>query len=210
MRPLILVGGGGHCKSVIDVAEQAGFEIHGILDLPESVGETILNYPIIGSDNRIVDFVNDYDFVVTVGQIKNSDLRKRIHRKILEAGGQLRTIISPKSHVSNYSKIEDGTVVLHNSVINADVRIGLGCIINTLSNVEHDVTIGDFCHISTGAMVNGGCIIGNNCFVGSQSVLAHGVEIVDGCIISAGSFLHKSVATQGVYFGNPAKLIKRL
>ena len=61
MRPLILVGGGGHCKSVIDVAEQAGFEINGILDLPENIGKTILNYSIVGSDDRIIDFVNDFD-----------------------------------------------------------------------------------------------------------------------------------------------------
>lgn len=35
MRPLILVGGGGHCKSVIEAAESKGLVIGGILDLPE-------------------------------------------------------------------------------------------------------------------------------------------------------------------------------
>lgn len=39
MKNLILVGGGGHCKSVIDVAESAGYTILGILDRPEEVGE---------------------------------------------------------------------------------------------------------------------------------------------------------------------------
>ena len=34
-KNLILVGGGGHCRSVIDVAESAGYTIKGILDLPE-------------------------------------------------------------------------------------------------------------------------------------------------------------------------------
>lgn len=38
MRPLILIGGGGHCKSVIDVAESAGYTILGILDMPEMLG----------------------------------------------------------------------------------------------------------------------------------------------------------------------------
>lgn len=47
MRPLILVGGGGHCKSVIEAAESAGFTIKGILDLPEYV--VILDYPVIGA-----------------------------------------------------------------------------------------------------------------------------------------------------------------
>ena len=42
MKPLILVGGGGHCKSVIEVAESAGYEILGVLDMPEDKGKEIL------------------------------------------------------------------------------------------------------------------------------------------------------------------------
>lgn len=41
-KNLILLGGGGHCKSVIDVAESAGYTILGILDKPEEVGKSIL------------------------------------------------------------------------------------------------------------------------------------------------------------------------
>ena len=37
-KNLILIGGGGHCKSVIDVAESAGYNILGILGMPEEVG----------------------------------------------------------------------------------------------------------------------------------------------------------------------------
>ncbi len=45
---LILIGGGGHCKSCIDVIEQEDkFEIAGILDVPEKKGERILNYEIL-------------------------------------------------------------------------------------------------------------------------------------------------------------------
>lgn len=50
-RPLILVGGGGHCKSVIEAAESAGCIIKGILDIPSQVGEKVLGYTIIGTDN---------------------------------------------------------------------------------------------------------------------------------------------------------------
>ena len=47
-KPLILLGGGGHCKSVIDVAESAGYTILGILDKPELVGNKVLDYENIG------------------------------------------------------------------------------------------------------------------------------------------------------------------
>lgn len=207
MRPIILVGGGGHCKSVIDVAETAGFEIFGILDLLENVGKTILGYEVIGTDDTISEYVGKCDFMVTVGQIKDSTLRSKIHDKIEAVNGSLAIIVSPFAHISKYAQIGGGTVVMHNAVVNADCKIGKGCIINTLANVEHDVVIGDFCHISTGAMINGGCNIGRKTFIGSQSVLAQNVEIVDESIISAGSFVRKSIEDKGIYGGNPAFLI---
>lgn len=205
-KNLILVGGGGHCKSVIDVAESAGYNIKGILDLPELVGTTVLGYPIIGTDNQISEYVNDAVFIVTVGHIKDALLRIRLHHEIKNLAGKLATIIASTAYVSKYAKIGEGTVIMHNALINADSKIGQGCIINTFANIEHDAEIGDFCHISTGTMVNGNCKVGSETFVGSQSVLSNGVEIISGCLIGAGSFVRKNITKKGVYSGNPATL----
>lgn len=206
MRPLILVGGGGHCKSVIDAAESAGFTIKGILDIPENVGKSILGYQIIGTDDDIPRFVDDCDFIVTVGFIKDTSLRIRLHEKIEKAGGRLATVIASTAHVSRYSDIALGTVVLHQATINASTKIGKGCIINTSANIEHDAVIGDYCHISTGAMVNGDCKVGHCTFLGSQSVMVNGVSIIDGCIIAAGAMIRKNIVQRGIYSGNPALL----
>ena len=209
-KNLILVGGGGHCKSVIDVAESAGFHIKGILDTPENVGKKVLDYTIIGTDDQIKSFVEDSLFIVTVGHIKDAALRIKLHHKITEVGGKLATIIASTAHVSNYAKIGEGTVIMHQAVVNADAEIGKGCIVNTFANIEHDALIGDYCHISTGAMVNGNCKVGNETFLGSQSVMVNGVEIVDGCVIAAGATVRKNLKVKGIYSGSPAVLmIKR-
>jgi sugar O-acyltransferase (sialic acid O-acetyltransferase NeuD family) len=205
-KNLILVGGGGHCKSVIDVAEAAGFNIKGILDIPENVGNKVLGYEIIGTDNQIASFVNDVMFIVTVGHIKDAVLRVKLHQKIVEAGGTLATIIAPTAHVSIYASVGEGTVVMHNAIVNADATIGRGCIINTFANIEHDSKVGDYCHISTGAMVNGNCIVGKESFLGSQSVMVNGTEITEGCVIGAGSLVRKNIKQKGVYSGSPAVL----
>ena len=43
MNDIILIGGGGHCKSVIDVIEQEGkFKIAGIVDKPDLLGSKVL------------------------------------------------------------------------------------------------------------------------------------------------------------------------
>ncbi len=54
MKEIILIGGGGHCKSVIDVIEQESqFVIVGIVDKSKLIGTDVLGYPVIGSDSDL-------------------------------------------------------------------------------------------------------------------------------------------------------------
>jgi len=205
---LILIGGGGHCKSVIDVAENSGWTILGILDIAENVGKKVLGYTVIGTDEQIHEFINKAYFFVTVGQIKNVENRKKLHEKILLAGGELAVIIASDAHVSKHSNVGKGTVVMHKAVVNSDTKVGIGCIINTFANIEHDSVVGDYCHISTGVMINGGCSIGYETFIGSGTVISNGVSIVERCIISTGSVVRKNISTSGIYAGNPIKRYK--
>lgn len=206
MQNLILVGGGGHCKSVIDVAESAGYNILGILDMPEEVGKTVLGYKVVGTDDEIPQYVGKAEFVITVGFIKNPTIRIRIFDRIKSAGGRLATIVASTARVSKYAEVGEGTVVMHHAFVNAGAKIGRNCIINTFSNIEHDVHVGDQCHISTGTMVNGDCKIGERVFLGSQSVLANGISVGDDIIVGAGALVRKSITTKGIYSGNPAIL----
>ena len=206
-RPLILIGGGGHCKSVIEVAESAGYEIKGILDMPDEVGKEVLpGHKVIGTDDEIPQYVEECDFIITVGFIKNPALRIKLYNKVKAAGGRLATIIASTAHVSKYAELGEGTVIMHQAFVNAGAKIGDNCIINTFVNIEHDAQIGDQCHISTGTMVNGECKIGESCFIGSQSVCANCIEIASDIIIGAGSVVRKSIRVKGIYAGNPAIL----
>ena len=206
-RPLILIGGGGHCKSAIEVAESAGYEIKGILDMPDEVGKEVLpGHKVIGTDDEIPQYVEECDFVITVGFIKNPALRIKLYNKVKAAGGRLATIIASTAHVSKYAELGEGTVIMHHAFVNAGAKIGDNCIINTFVNIEHDAEVGNQCHISTGTMVNGECKIGENCFIGSQSVCANCIEIASDIIVGAGSVVRKSIRVKGIYAGNPAIL----
>ena len=206
-RPLILIGGGGHCKSVIEVAESAGYEIKGILDMPDEVGKEVLpGHKVIGTDDEIPQYVEECDFIITVGFIKNPALRIKLYNKVKAAGGRLATVIASTAHVSKYAELGEGTVIMHHAFVNAGAKIGDNCIINTFVNIEHDAEVGNQCHISTGTMVNGECKIGENCFIGSQSVCANCIEIASNIIVGAGSVVRKSIRMKGIYAGNPAIL----
>ncbi len=205
-KPLILIGGGGHCKSVIEAAESAEYSILGVLDVADNVGKNVLSYKIVGTDEDIPAYMDKAEFVITVGFIKNPAIRIKLYNKIKEAGGKLATVIASTAYVSKYAELGEGTVVLHQAFVNAGAKVGKNVILNTATNIEHDAVIGDHCHISTGAMVNGECKVGERCFVGSQSVLANCITIGEDIIVGAGSCVRKSITEKGIYAGNPAVL----
>lgn len=207
--PLILIGGGGHCVSCIDVIEQeAKYEIKGILDLPEKVGDNLLGYPIIGTDEVIEKHLKTHHFLITIGQIKSASIRQKIAEELIRLNAKIATIISPLAYISKHAIVGKGTIVLHFSKVNANARIGKHCILNTGCNIEHDVQIGDFCHISTHAVVNGSVQIKEAVFIGSSSVVNQGAAICSETIIGSLSCVGKSIKEKGVYLGNPIRRIE--
>ena len=146
-KNLILLGGGGHCKSVIDVAESAGYNIFGVLDMFEDVGKPVLDYKVIGTDDEILQYVDKAEFIITVGFIKNPAIRNKLYNKVKEVGGKFATIVASTAHVSKYATIGEGTVIMHQAIVNAGAQIGANCIINTFTNIEHDAFIGAQSHI---------------------------------------------------------------
>jgi sugar O-acyltransferase (sialic acid O-acetyltransferase NeuD family) len=183
---IILVGGGGHCKSCIDVIEQEDrFDIAGIVERPDHMkGENVLGYPIIGTDNDLVDLKRKYNYaLVAAGQIKSPNIRIRICDRLLELCFELPVVTSPLAYASPHAQIGEGTIIMHHALVNANAKIGVNCIINTKALVEHDAVIEDHCHIATGSIVNGGVTIGSGSFFGSGAVSSQYIGI------SANSFI---------------------
>lgn len=186
---IILIGGGGHCHSVIDVIEQENkYEIVGILDKPELKGQKVLGYEIIGSDDDLEHlFSICKNAVVTVGQIKSNEVRVSLYKQLKEIGFTLPVIISPLAYVSRHSIVSEGTVIMHHAIVNANAKIGKNCIVNTKALIEHDVIVEDNCHIATASVLNGGAKVKENTFYGSGSVSKQGIEIKG--FIKAGSIV---------------------
>jgi len=185
MKNLYLIGGGGHCKSCIDVIEQEKkYQIKGIFDLPKNVGKDILGYSIIGTDDDIINYEKKENyFLITIGQI--GEPGKRLNYIDLN----LTSIISPRAYVSKHSSIAKGTIIMHDVIINANAKIGKNCIINSKALIEHDVVIEDNCHISTNTVINGAVNIGSNSFIGSSSVTKNNISIPDKSFIKANSIV---------------------
>ncbi|MDG2461184.1 MAG: NeuD/PglB/VioB family sugar acetyltransferase [Luminiphilus sp.] len=201
MSELILMGGGGHCRSAIDVIEVEGIHrIIGVLEDQSFEASEVMGYPVLGTDENLPHLMgNGIAVMVTVGQIKTSQVRERAFAAAKKAGASQPVIVSPKAYCSRHAHIGDGTMVMHGAVINTGCEIGQNCIVNSMALLEHDVSVGDHTHIATGARVNGGVKIGPRCFIGSGAVLHNDIEIGEGAVISAGSIVRSSVATRCLY-----------
>lgn len=192
MKPqILLIGGGGHCNSVIDVIEQENsFTIAGIIDKKELVGQKVLGYEIIGCDDDLNDLFQTFKYaIVAIGQIKSPNVRIKLFNRLKTIGFETPTIISPRAYVSKHATIGKGTVILHDALINANVTIGDNCIINSKALIEHDCQIEHNCHISTCAILNGGTKIGKGSFFGSNAVSKEYTIVVNDSFIKANSLI---------------------
>jgi sugar O-acyltransferase (sialic acid O-acetyltransferase NeuD family) len=191
VKDIILIGGGGHCKAVIDVLEQEGrFNIIGIIDKPGLLGRNVLGYPIIGNDSELNNLIKQCENVlITIGQIRNPLPRINLFDTVLKLGFTLPSVVSPRAYVSQYASIGKGSVIMHDVVVNAGAKIGDNCIINTKSILEHGSNIGDHCHISTNAVINGDVVVGSGSFIGSGAVTKEGIRINDNFFAKAGSVI---------------------
>lgn len=208
---IILIGGGGHCKSVIDVIElEDKYKIAGIIDKQELVGDNVLGYPIIGTDNDLEKLRKNFsNAFITIGQIRSNILRFNLFKILKELAYNLPKIISPLSYISKNVQIGEGTIVMHHALINIDAKIGSNCIVNTKALIEHDCIVEDHCHISTGAILNGGVILKENSFFGTGAIIFQGkfnkpLIIGKNAVIAAGSVVTKNVPEGMTVFGNPA------
>lgn len=186
-KQILLIGGGGHCRSVIDVIEQGNqFEIAGIIDTKELVGREVLGYKILGNDEDLKDLRHHYKYaLITVGQIKSPEIRIKLFEMLKFFGYELPVVISPLAYVSKHATLGEGTVIMHHALINANVTIGQNCIINTKALIEHDAIIEEYCHISTGAIINGGAHVKAGTFYGSNATCKEYVHVSG--FIKAGS-----------------------
>ncbi len=189
MEEILLIGGGGHCKACIDVIEQENkYTIAGIIDQEQFVGTEVLGYKIIGSDDDLAKLFEKYKYaLITLGHLQSNTIRVKLYNKLKEIGYILPSIISPISYVSKHSSVGEGTIVMHQALINADVKVGKNCIINSKALIEHDAYIGDHCHISTSSVVNGGVKIKENTFFGSNATSKQYIEIEG--FVKAGSLV---------------------
>lgn len=195
-KKLVLLGGGGHCKSVLDTVFRTGaFSDIVITDSSIPAGEDIMGCKVVGTDSVLRElWDNDItQACITVGNIKDTKQRQDIYRRAKEIGFEFPSIVDPSAVVSASAQIGHGVFIGKHAVVNTCATIDDMAIINTGALIEHDCRIGSFVHIAVGAVLCGGVEVERDVFVGANATIIQGLKIGMDSVIGAGSLILENV-----------------
>jgi UDP-perosamine 4-acetyltransferase len=208
--PVVVLGGGGHAKVLLDVLCLTGVPVLGI-SLPDGQGTVPGPYPVIpGDDEVFARFAPDeVRLVNAVGSVGPSPHRQRLFERFKAGGFTFATLIHPSAVVAGDVEISEGAQIMAGAVIQPGCKIGRNAIVNTRASVDHDVAVGDHAHVSPGAVLCGGVSIGSGTHVGAGAVIIQNVRVGSGSLIAAGSVVVRDVPDHTTVMGIPAKEVSR-
>ena len=210
-RKLLLIGGGGHCRSVADSALRLGcYDKLGIIEkVSPGSSSSCSQIPVIGTDDDLPELFHAgwTDAFITVGSIGNTSLRRRLYRLVKNIGFSVPTIVDPSAVVSQSAVLQEGVFVGKRTVVNAGSEVGRCVILNTGSVIEHDCRIGDFSHVSPGAVLCGMVQVGHDSHIGAGSVVRQEITVGDHTVIGLGSVVVHSIPGDVTAYGNPCKVV---
>ena len=198
---VIVIGGSGHARSVIECIRSSGAEVVGVLDDGLEAGTRVVGVPVLGP---VADYLKykDHSFLIAVG---NNTVRRRL-AKMMDV--QWYTAVHERAWVSDYASLGAGTVVMANAAVNAGAAVGQHCIINTGAVIEHDNRVDDYVHISPNAALGGTVMVGECSHVGIGACVRNNISICGGCIIGAGAAVVRNIEIPGTYVGIPARRLE--
>ncbi|GAA2894229.1 acetyltransferase [Microbacterium esteraromaticum] len=206
MTELILLGGGGHARSVLAALREQGRTVLGHLaPQPGDLGD---DCPHLGDDESMDAFdPGAVLFVNGLGSVASTDSRRALHERAVRRGFRAARVVHPRAFVDPGARLGDGVQVLAGAIVNVGAVVEEGALINTGAIIEHDVVVGAHSHVSPGAVIAGGVRIGDGAHVGLGARVIQGVSVGSGSLIGAGAVVIEDVPEGAVVVGVPARAI---
>ena len=208
-REKIYIFGAGGNASVIYETLNKKYLIDGLIltNINEKINDIRYKKTKLINENEFLKNYSDVNVVITVGE---NYIRKKIFKKLSRKKFKFPNIIHKSSIIDASANLGHGNIIMPNTVINANANLENLCIINTSVILEHDTDIRSFCSISPNSVVCGYTKIDEGVFIGANSTIIHKLSIGSWSVVGAGSLIVKNTHPQRLYFGNPAKMIKKI
>lgn len=182
---LLVVGAGGHGRSVAEAAALSGkFEVVGFLDDSLPSGETVLGVPVLGPVASMADQrAAAEQAIVAIG---NNGVREKLMLQLATAGFDLATVVHPRAIVSPSAVLGKGATVMAGSIVGTEARLGMGSIVNCGAVVDHHATVEEFGHLGVNASMVGGTVLGRGAWMQAGAALGYGVKVPAGVTLALG------------------------
>lgn len=200
-KAVVIYGGGGHAKALIELIEAEGkYKVMGVLDDHIPVGSKILSIPVLGDGSLLLRLKSQGigKVVNAVGGIGDITPRLRIYEDILAAGLVVPDVLHPRACIENSAHLTGGTQVFFNAYIGSEVTIGFGCIVNTGVIISHDCVLSDYVNLSPGAILAGAVQVGERSLIGMGVTINLGVKIGKGARIGNSAVVKADVPENGI------------
>lgn len=198
---IIVYGGGGHGKSLIDLLHILNsYRLAGVVDDALPAGSQVMGLPVLGGGERLPELRRQGIALAVnaVGGIGSVGVRVRIFERLAQAGFTCPAVVHPRAVLEPGASLAAGVQVFPLAYVGSEVQVGFGSIVNTGAIVSHDCRIGAYANISPGAILAGAVQIGDRALVGMGATVNLGVEVGAGARIGNGATVKQDLPENGL------------
>lgn len=203
---MIIIGAKGFAKEVLN--ELLEFETDKEIKFFDNVSDDLED--VLYGKYRVIrgfEGLQGQKFILGIG---NPTVRRLLFDKCTDFGLKAESLISKKCSIGKLNvSIGNGVCVMTGSVITTNVKIHDGVLINLNCTIGHDTKIGKFSELCPGVHVSGNVVIGENTFIGTGAVILPNVTLGDNVVIGAGAVVSKSIPSNNIAVGIPARILNK-
>jgi sugar O-acyltransferase (sialic acid O-acetyltransferase NeuD family) len=216
MSKLAILGSSANCLDILDavraVNAHAGttlFEPVGFLDdVAGRHGDIVDGLPVLGP-LALASEMTDLLFVNGIGSWRSFRSKNRLIERLGIPRERFATIVHPHAVLASSAVVGAGTIILGNTTLCANVRIGSHVMMLPNCVVGHDSRIGDFATLAAGVMVSGCVGINKGCYIGAGASIRDHVTLGDNALLGMGAVLLCDMPAESIFAGNPARPLVR-
>lgn len=203
-RELVIIGGGGHTRVLIGMAQAAGLAVRGIITSNTALlGEHILDVPVLGLEGEVTLDPAEVTLLNGVGNRASRQgaglaPRAALYHLYRAQGFDFLPLISNAAAILPHVMMGEGVQVMAGAVVQAGAVLGENVIVNTRASIDHDVVIYPHCHIAPAATLCGGVVVGEETHIGAGAVIIQGIRIGCNVVIGAGAVVTRHVPDNAI------------
>jgi sugar O-acyltransferase (sialic acid O-acetyltransferase NeuD family) len=208
LKPVILLGSGGHARVVLAALRRQNSEIIGLVDPNLAAESEYLNLKVLGADKAVFDYQPDQiELVNGIGSIPgDTGLRCKLFNDFQQRGYRFKTLIDNSVLFFEDVEIGEGSQLMPGVIIQCGTKIASNSIINTGAIIEHDCRIGSHVHVAPGSVLCGAVEIGDKVHIGAGATVIQGIRIGSGSVIGAGCIVTREVGSKQILYPPRAQL----